>query len=326
MRAWAKRALSVSGGTPETAGGTPTLRDAHASGSGAQNRIARTNPSAYNDPVLPRILKSLAAVLALYAPAESAERLPQKPGSHTIQFTDSAVQSSGEEVKARLSAAEDPKPFEIAKEKFQLVIPQNYQPREAWGLFIWISASHAPSIPPEWHTVLAARKLLFVGAHQSGNPRDIFDRVRMAVDANVAMRSHYRIDERRVYVSGFSGGARVASMIGVAFADLFTGTIPFMGVNFYTELPAGGGKEFGISYLPNEQVLEIAKKRCRFVLVTGEKDFNRINTRAAEEHGFRKEGFANVLCLEVPGLGHAMPPAQWLEQGLGFLDGPGKGP
>jgi hypothetical protein len=98
-----------------------------------------------------------------------------------------------------------------------------------------------------------------------------------------------------------------------------------MGVNFYTDLPAEGGKQFGLNYIPDDQALDIAKKKCRYVLVTGEKDFNRVNTRSAEEHGFRKEGFASVLCLEVPGLAHAMPDATWLNKGLEFLD-TGKAP
>ena len=96
--------------------------------------------------------------------------------------------------------------------------------------------------------------------------------------------------------------------------------VRFFGVNFYTELPAENGKQFGISYIPDDQALAIAKKECCYVLVTGEKDFNRVNIRSAEENGFRKEGFTSVLCLEVPGLGHAMPPAEWLEKGLEFLD------
>ena len=267
----------------------------------------------------PRLLAPIFLAAAAFSTA-AEDPAPFTPGAHTIQFTESALQSDATEVKMRLHSIENPAPFDVTKERFQLIIPKSYRPEESWGLFIWISASDAPRIPAQWEAVLASRKLLFVGAFQSGNPRNLFDRVRLAVDANVGMRRRYRIDERRVYVSGFSGGARVASMVGVAFADLFTGTMPFMGVNFYTDLPAGDGKQFGISYIPDDEVLEIAKKKGRFALVTGEKDFNRINTRAADEHGFRKEGFASVLCLEVPGLGHAMPDAQWLEKGLEFLD------
>jgi dienelactone hydrolase len=267
-----------------------------------------------------------AAVLAsgVGAVVVEEDRFPVVPGRHVIRFAESAVQSGTEEVKWRLHSVENPGAFEIAKEKFQLVVPKEYRAEESWGLFVWISANHAASVPAEWEAVLAAKKLLFVGALQSGNPRDLFDRVRMAVDAGVGMRKRYRIDERRVYVSGFSGGGRVASMVGVAFADVFAGAMPFMGVNFYTDLPMPGGKTYGPTYIPDDDVLAIAKKRCRFALMTAEKDFNRAEIHAALEHGFRKEGFASVVCLEAPGIGHAMPPAKWLEQGLDFLD-EGKG-
>jgi predicted peptidase len=252
--------------------------------------------------------------------AADVELPPFAPGVHTVQFTESAKQSDAEEVKYRLHSVEDPGPFDIKQARFQLLVPKNYRPEEAWGLFVWISPSDSPKIPAEWEAVLAARKLLFVGAFQAGNPRNIFDRMRMAVDASVGMSKRYRIDAGRVYVSGFSGGARVASMLGVAFPDVFTGAIPFMGVNFYTELPVENGKRLGITYIPDDQALAMAKKECRYVLVTGEKDFNRVEVHSTEENGFRKEGFASVLCLEVPGVGHAMPPAEWLGKGLEFLD------
>jgi predicted peptidase len=266
------------------------------------------------------LLTMACLLVAAIGRAADPDLPPFAPGVHTIQFTESCPQADAEEMKFRLHSLEDSGPFDISQARFQLLVPKNYRPDEAWGLFIWVSASDSPKIPAEWEAVLAARKLLFVGAFQSGNPRNIFDRMRMAVDASVDMRKRYRIDPRRVYISGFSGGARVASMLGVAFPDLFTGTIPFMGVNFYTDLPAENGKRFGISYIPDDQALAIAKKQCRYVLVTGEKDSNRDNTHSADENGFRKEGFTSVLCLDVPGLGHAMPPAEWLDKGLEFLD------
>lgn len=252
--------------------------------------------------------------------SEAEETFPKTPGRHVIQLSESAVQSGAEEVKWRLHAVEEPGAFEIAKEKLQLVVPKGYRADEPWGLFVWVSAGPTANIPADWEAVLAAKKLLFVGALNSGNPRNIFDRVRMAVDAGVGLRKRFRIDERRVYVSGFSGGARVASMLGVAFADIFTGALPFMGVNFYTDLPMPGGKTYELSFIPDDDVLAIAKKRGRFAFVTGEKDFNRVEIRSAFENGYRKEGFVKVTSLEVPGLGHAMPPAKWLEQGLEFLD------
>ena len=37
---------------------------------------------------------------------------------------------------------------------------------------------------------------------------------------------------------------------------------------------------------------------------------------------FKKEGFKFAKLLEVPGMGHSAPPAEWFDKGLEFLDKP----
>ena len=261
------------------------------------------------------------AVLLAALTLQAAEFPPFTPGRSTVSFTELPKQAEPEELKWRLHAQENPGAFDLTKEKFQLLVPAAYKHTEKWGVFIWVSPGDAPGIPADWEPVLAARKLLFVGAFKSGNPRNIFDRIRLAVSANTALRERFNVDGRRVYVSGHSGGGRVASMLGVAYADMFSGTIPFMGVNFYEDIPVGDGKNiYGANFIPDDEVLAIAKKFCRYALVTGEKDFNRSGTKTVFEQGFKKEGFAHVLYLEAPGVAHNLPPAKWLEQALDFLD------
>jgi len=253
--------------------------------------------------------------------AQGADLPPFTTGKSTVQFLELPKQAEATEVKWRLHSIEDPAGIDLAKEKFQIIVPATYKHAERWGVFIWISPGDTPAIPAEWERVLADRKLLFAGAFKAGNPRNIFDRIRLAVAANTGLRERFNVDGRRVYVSGFSGGARVASMVGVAYADMFSGAMPFMGVNFYEDIPAGDGKTtYGANFIPDREVLAIARKSCRYVLVTGEKDFNRPGTKAVFEQGYRKEGFASVLYLEAPGVGHNLPPAVWLERGLEFLD------
>ena len=101
---------------------------------------------------------------------------------------------------------------------------------------------------------------------------------------------------------------------------MFSGTVCFMGVNFYTDLTAEDGKIYGLSYLPDEEVLALAKQYCRYALVTADKDFNLANTRAAFENDFKKEGFKSVEIFEVPNHGHGAPSAEWLEKAIEFLD------
>lgn len=263
----------------------------------------------------------LALILCLLASLAHAADL--KPGLRTtITFDESPPHSDALEVKLRLSAAETPPPYDVKKETFDILLPKNFRKDDPYGLFIWISASDKPSIPAEWEPVLAEKKLIFIGAHKSGNPRSVFDRMRLAIDANYNVRKLAKIDSDRVYLSGFSGGARVASMLGVCYADLFPGTICCMGVNFYTDVPTLDGKQtFRVGYLPHDDFVKIAKNECRYVLITGEKDFNLPNTQAVFTNGFQKEGFKTVEMFNIPGQGHSPPKAEWLKKAIEFLDG-----
>jgi len=255
-------------------------------------------------------------------PAASAAASPVL-GASVTQFSRLPVQAGPAEVKARLHCIEDPGTLEPGKDSFQLLVPKNYRSDEHWGVFVWISPSDSARVPQEWEEVLAKRRLLFVGALKAGNSRNILDRIRLAVCASAGMRERFQVDERRVYVSGFSGGGRVASMLGVAYADMFTGAACFMGVNFYTDLPSADAKKlYPPQFIPDDEVLEIAKRRSRFALISSEKDFNKADTRIVWEQGFKKEGFPSAAYLEAPGIGHSLPSAEWLERALQFLDNP----
>ena len=241
-----------------------------------------------------------------------------------MQFQLAAPYSSSSELRRRLSRGQaHMPPYEITKEKFRLLIPESFSPganSTNWGLLVWVSPSDSPNVPAEWEPLLARHKLLLIGAYNAGNQRNSFDRFRLAVDASHNIRQRFRLDPKRIYVSGFSGGGRIASMLGVGYGDIFRGTLPICGVNFYTDLPAEGGKTFEHSYIPDSGIAALARTNGRFALLTGESDPNRENTKAAYEHGFRKYTFSHVLYLEVPKMGHAIPSAEWIEKALDFLD------
>ncbi len=263
----------------------------------------------------------LAMLVADVALAAAAPEFPPfTAGRSVVQFKESAPQSHPLEVKLRFSARETPPAYDVAKEKFTQLVPQTYRKEAGWGLLVWINAGDAPDIPAAWEGSLAKHKLLFVGAHKSGNPRNIFDRFRLALDAQHNLRARFSIEPRRVYVGGFSGGGRVASMVAVAYADVFAGAAPFMGVNFYQDVKADDGKVYALNYLPDDQILGIAKKRGHYALVTGEKDFNRANTKAVHA-AFVREKFTHAHYIQVPNLGHALPATEWLEKALLALDG-----
>ena len=272
-----------------------------------------------------RSIAPFATFVCLWTSALAAP--PPPIGESTISFQLTPPQADADEVKARLHSIENPPPFDPSKESVTVHIPPSYTPSTPHGLLIWISPTDSPRIPNDWLEVLSKERLVFAGASRCGNPRNIFDRIRMAVTINAGIRDRINIDGRRVYVSGFSGGGRVASMLGVAWADMFSGSIPFMGVNFYTDLPsADGRKTYAPQYIPDDSVLAIAKRNTRHVLVTSDQDFNRADTKIVHERGFKAEGFANAQFLQVPDIGHKMPSAAWFARAIQLLETPSAKP
>lgn len=244
------------------------------------------------------------------------------PGAQDIVFEKSPPHSDADELKARFRSRENAGPYDVSKEKFRLLLPKSYAPRARWGLFIYISADDSPGLPAEYAEVLEKHRLIALAPYRAGNSRNIFDRFRLAVDACFNGQRRFDVDPDRVIISGFSGGARVASMLGVAYADLFPGVLPLCGVNFYKDIPSEAGKSWPLGYIPVDEALKIAKATGRFALMTGEKDFNLKNTRAVFELGFKKEGFKQVRLFEVPGLGHSPPPSAALAPALTYLTPP----
>jgi predicted esterase len=257
---------------------------------------------------------------AAIAAAQPAKPDGVKPGEwSTLTFKESTRGSDADQLKMRLHAAETPKPFDIAKETFDVFVPKSYQKGKPHGLIVWVSSSANVSVPKDWDKVLNDKKVILVGARNSGNPRDVFDRMRMATDTNHNMRQLYTIDTKRVWISGMSGGSRVASMLGVTYSDMFNGAICFMGVNFYEDIT--DDKElYQARYYPADVLLDVAKKHCRYALVTGSKDFNLANTTALFEQGFKKEGFTGVGLFNIPNQGHALPSGEWLAKCIDFMD------
>jgi dienelactone hydrolase len=238
----------------------------------------------------------------------------------TITFQEPTPQAGTEQLKLRLRLVDEPAPYDLSQETFEILVPKGYKEGDPHGLFIWISPGPKPNLNEEWEKVLAKEKLIFIGAVNSGNNRETPDRIRLAVDANHHLRQLYTVNPDRVYVSGHSGGGRVASMVGVAYADMFTGTASFMGANFFRTTQGKDGSIYEMRYFPHPEIAMIAQQQNRFALITGDKDSNLDNTRAVYEQGFKAEGFKEVKLFEIPNQGHNAPDAKWLGKVIQFLD------
>lgn len=211
----------------------------------------------------------------------------------------------------------------IGDETFEVYVPPTYSHDVPHGLMVWISPGDDGGPHPPWHPVLDEHALIWVGANNSGNDRNwLVRRLPLAFDALHNMRKRYHIDPNRLYIAGHSGGGRCASRIALHYPDLFSGALYVNGMDNWVRVgkPGATGKSWGASFpSPSSKDMRMARNRGRYVLMTGDDDFNREQTKAYYDALYEKE-LKEVLYLQVTGGGHDVPSAAWFAQAIEFLD------
>jgi len=214
------------------------------------------------------------------------------------------------------------------RERFLVHVPAGYSDQPGYGVVVYIHPGDSLDSPPVgWEPVLDRRRLLFVAALESGNGQRVERRLGLAVLAAEEMLHQYPIDPRRVYVAGWSGGARMASLLGFFQADLFHGTVQSCGSDFYLPVPHihgdaddhAGGHTYG-ALLQDASADEIAAGRAtRFTLITGAKDFRYGDMLDIFEGGFSKQGFLAKF-FDVPFMDHENASATTLDAALAYVE------
>jgi hypothetical protein len=240
--------------------------------------------------------------------------------TNTLHFTQPAPYSSQEEIGRRFGYSVVPPDYDLSQERFRVQLPSFEGTNHVRGLLVWLSPGDDGYFPPVWDEELTTHNLILVAPLQCGDERHPIDRLRLALDATCNACRKYRIDRKRIYVGGYAGGARMASMLGIACGDIFTGTLCVGGVNFHLHVPVEGTQYYPGSFYPSPEVVQYARNQGRFVLVTGEGDPNYANIKVVADRGFRRDGFKNVLLLQVQGIGQTTPEPATLEQALAFLE------
>lgn len=215
-------------------------------------------------------------------------------------------------------------PWRPAEESFEVFVPEPEASRRP-GVLVWISPTPRGGLPdPAMTAVLESRQMIWIGPNRAGNSRPRADRIRLALDAVAALRRSHDVDPQRIYVGGYSGGGRMASILAIHFADVFAGGIYFMGVDFYREVPKADqpGTSWGpILQPPTEAAKREIQRSSRFVFITGAHDFNRAQTWAYRD-AYVADGFDRVHLIEIPRAGHYHGfKAAELAEALAFLDG-----
>lgn len=254
-------------------------------------------------------MRCLALLLA--AVALAAGDAP-KTGTFKLTFQERHPESAFERMRIRYGWGNPGKAsvYDIASEEFDVHVPSAYDGTAAFGLIVYTNAGKGGGAGM-YRELLEKHRLIWIGAANVPNERDVVPRWGLALDAVWNMRKLYRIDARRIYASGFSGGGRCASMVAPTYADVFSGALYLCGCNEPV-------------FPPEKQVGRPIREPAlanRYALLTGATDMNQPGTKALYD-SMKGMGFKHVEYFEQPGLGHSTPSAEWFEKGLQSVDKP----
>lgn len=188
---------------------------------------------------------------------------------------------------------------------WQVTVPDSYDPDKPPGILVYISPSNSGKIPRSWQSLPELHNFIWIGADKSGNRIAVARRVTMALFAVGVVNGRYNIDGRRIYLSGFSGGARVAGLVAAAYPQIFKGDIYVGGAETWEgELTAGK--------------LE-AMQQNRYVFIVGSNDGNRRMARDVAAK-YTAAGIGNIELNVIAHLGHELPNSRDMSDALNFLD------
>jgi pimeloyl-ACP methyl ester carboxylesterase len=215
-------------------------------------------------------------------------------------------------------AAQD---YRIAEESFELYVPGGCRRLPGCGLLVWISATGSGHLPLRWKGALDDARLVWVGANRSGDERALAVRVNLALDAAENARRLLALDPERVFVAGFAGGGRAASVAAFLYPDVFLGGVFLMGAEFFEPVPAADRARTRWPPAfppPPESLLARARERGHYVFATAGDDAGGGELRDLAR-GARSAGFRHVSLLEAPGRSQAQPSADTFRRALALL-------
>lgn len=182
------------------------------------------------------------------------------------------------------------------EQSYALFLPPDYTPVKKWPILYAFDPGGRGSVPVKLFEE-SARQFgwIVVGSNSSRNGIDIGPIVK---DFWADTHQKLSIDERRVYTTGFSGGARVASAVGLSYRGAVAGVIAASG---------GPPPTFNVS----------AAKDLDFFGTAGTEDFNfpemQQLKRRLDEVGVRNR-------LVVFAGGHEWPPADICGEALRWME------
>ena len=188
--------------------------------------------------------------------------------------------------------------------EWEVFVPDNYDSENPAGILIYISPKQTGNIPNQWKSLLAEHNLIWIGANKSGNRVIVPRRIAYAIAAAAVIDKDYEVDTERIYLTGCSGGGKVASMVAAIYPDIFKGAIFNCGAEYWGE--------------DTPDRLDLIRAN-RYVFITGTYDQALEPTKKAYR-GFRSAGIEHSILMVIRDMTHSNPKKRDFKKAIEYLD------
>lgn len=264
--------------------------------------MKKTNPAAGGEShrnmksLLPALAITIAALCAV--PAQGESDTGWSTGEFQRSYTMNEI-AGAEAARAVAGAIEPDEPI-----TWELYVPAGYDPRRPAGILVYISPTSSGEIPAGWRDVLDDRNLIWVGANDAGNRVFTGRRAVLALMAARVVARDYAVDPERLYVTGLSGGGKMAGKVAADYPGVFRGAIFNCGIDPLDRHPPRDLDTF---------------RQNHFVFVTGTWDQAEEPTIKAHRN-YLDSGVTNVKLMVIPKMTHRNPDSHDFAEALDFLD------
>lgn len=242
----------------------------------------------------------LFAVLLMFITSVSADE--QTPRTGYFRVSSTPLELLGEQGADALSEV-----FAIdEKLRWQLDVPDAYDPAHPPGVIVFVNRGTWGGGRKAWSPVLEEKNLIWIGALDAGDKSPMNERMFKALLAPTILARDYAIDPRRVYISGFVGGAHVAGILSTTKPEVFQGGLFMSGATFW-----------GDKTPPQFDRL----RQNRFVFLAGANDVARTKVARTSE-SYKEAGLQNSNLIIVPNMRQELPGKSYFEMALSYLDVP----
>lgn len=230
------------------------------------------------------------------------------------------ARTMGQRLLGGRSTRMEPMKRVLGDEKFFVRLPSKYSKLTPPGVLVWVDASPVGRPPEGFFETCDTMNLVCVGAANSGNDRPTADRLQLALDGVASVSTRFHVDPTRVFVTGISGGGKIASMLQGGFPDVFTGCVPIVGLACYENVPAGSGKFYAGNFgRPEAKMFDLLRTR-RIAAITGDQDFNQAPIRGAA--AVYEKDKCDIKVYSYPDMAHQMPTKERFAEALHWVDEP----